>query len=47
MTVTEQVRFLKTILDSSTEYSIVARNLRGTIVAWNEGARRIQGGYLT
>jgi PAS domain S-box-containing protein len=43
MTVAEQVAFLKTILESSTEYSIVAKDLNGTILAWNEGARRIYG----
>ncbi|HVB82238.1 MAG TPA: response regulator [Candidatus Binataceae bacterium] len=39
----EQVAFLKSILESSTEYSIVAKDLDGTILAWNEGARRIYG----
>jgi PAS domain S-box-containing protein len=39
----EQVAFLKSILESSTEYSIVAKDLDGTIVAWNEGARRVYG----
>jgi PAS domain S-box-containing protein len=34
---------LQTILDTSTEYSIVATDLRGDIVLWNEGARRIYG----
>src|SRR5207237_1290138 len=39
----EQVAFLNSILESSTEYSIVATDLAGTILAWNEGARRIYG----
>jgi len=43
MTVAQQVVFLKTILESSTEYSIVAEDLNGNILAWNEGARRIYG----
>jgi PAS domain S-box-containing protein len=43
MTVAEQVAFLRTILESSTEYSIVAKDLSGNIVAWNEGAHRIYG----
>ena len=34
---TEQAAFLSSILESSTEYSIVAKDLRGTITAWNEG----------
>ena len=40
---TEQAAFLSSILESSTEYSIVAKDLGGTITAWNEGARRIYG----
>ena len=40
---TEQVAFLNSILESSTEYSIVAKDLAGTILAWNDGARRIYG----
>lgn len=43
MGVNERVAFLETILESSTEYSIVAKDLDGTILAWNEGARRIYG----
>ncbi|HKV56442.1 MAG TPA: PAS domain S-box protein [Candidatus Binataceae bacterium] len=41
--VAEQVAFLESILEGSTEYSIVAKDLKGTILAWNEGARRIYG----
>jgi PAS domain S-box-containing protein len=43
MGVTEQVTFLNSILESSTEYSIIAKDLDGGILAWNEGARRIYG----
>lgn len=39
----EQAVFLNSILESSTEYSIVALDLAGKILAWNEGARRIYG----
>ncbi len=39
----EQVAFLNSILESSTEYSIVAKDLDGKILAWNDGARRIYG----
>ena len=39
----EQTAFLNSILESSTEYSIIAKDLKGAIVAWNEGARRIYG----
>lgn len=35
--------FLDSILESSTEYSIVATDPDGRIIAWNEGARRIYG----
>src|SRR5690349_1771403 len=42
-TVDEQVAFLKSILEGSTEYSIIAKDLDGTILAWNEGAHRIYG----
>ncbi len=43
MDVSDQVAFLNSILEISTEYSIVAKDLEGTILAWNEGARRIYG----
>jgi PAS domain S-box-containing protein len=38
-----QVAFLSSVLEGSTEYSIIAKDLDGTIRAWNEGARRIYG----
>jgi PAS domain S-box-containing protein len=41
--IAEQVAFLKSVLEGSTEYSIVAKDLDGTILAWNEGARRVYG----
>jgi PAS domain S-box-containing protein len=34
---------LTSVLDASTEYSIVATELDGTFILWNEGARRIYG----
>lgn len=37
------VEFIGNVLESSTEYSIIAADLDGTIVLWNEGARRIYG----
>ncbi len=43
MGLAEQAAFLTSILESSTEYSIVAKDLDGLILAWNEGARRIYG----
>ena len=39
----QQVAFLKSVLESATEYSIVAEDLNGVILAWNEGARRVYG----
>src|SRR5437016_2069186 len=43
MGVAEQAAFLASILESSTEYSIIAKDLEGTILAWNEGDRRVYG----
>ena len=34
---------LQSVLDASTEYSIIGKDLDGTIVLWNEGARRLYG----
>ena len=35
--------FIVNVLESSTEYSIIAADLDGKIVLWNEGARRLYG----
>jgi PAS domain-containing protein len=35
--------FLNNILESSTEYAIIAKDLEGRILTWNEGARRHYG----
>jgi PAS domain S-box-containing protein len=35
--------FLNSVLESATEYSIIATGLDGTILSWNEGARRMFG----
>ncbi|MDX6557817.1 MAG: hypothetical protein QOF72_866 [Blastocatellia bacterium] len=35
--------FLTNVLQSSVEYSIVCKGLDGTILLWNEGARRLYG----
>ena len=43
MGVAEQAAFLKSVLEDSTEYSIVAFGPSGRILTWNEGARRIYG----
>src|SRR5690242_9308158 len=37
------VDFITNILQASTEYSIIGKSLDGTILLWNEGARRIYG----
>ncbi|MES2207818.1 MAG: PAS domain-containing protein [Pseudomonadota bacterium] len=37
------MEFITNILESSTEYSIIAKDLSGTILLWNEGARRLYG----
>lgn len=41
----EALDFLANVLESSTEYSIIGSDLEGTIMLWNEGARRAYG-YL-
>jgi PAS domain S-box-containing protein len=43
MDVIEQVGLLKSILESSTEYSIIAKDLEGTILTWNVGPQRSYG----
>jgi PAS domain S-box-containing protein len=35
--------FVATILEASTEYSIIGKGVDGTILLWNEGARRLYG----
>jgi PAS domain S-box-containing protein len=35
--------FLQNVLESSTEYSLIALDLAGRVLLWNEGARRIYG----
>src|SRR2546422_2882617 len=39
----EHSAFLQNILESSTEYSIIGKDLDGKILLWNEGARRLYG----
>lgn len=39
----EAVDFITNILESSTEYSVIAKDLEGKILLWNEGARRVYG----
>ena len=39
----EAVDFIGNILESSTEYSVIGKSLDGTILLWNEGARRLYG----
>src|SRR5713226_1238635 len=41
---TEQaLEFIGNILESSTEYSIIGKDLHGNILLWNAGARRLYG----
>jgi PAS domain S-box-containing protein len=42
-TLVETTSFLANILQSSTEYSIIAKDLDNNVLAWNEGAHRIYG----
>src|SRR5438034_5031881 len=39
----EAIDFIGNILESSTEYSIIGKDLDGNILLWNEGARRLYG----
>src|SRR6185312_14623050 len=39
----EAVDFITNILESSTEYSVIGKDLQGRILLWNEGARRLYG----
>ena len=42
-TAQKAVDFITNILESSTQYSIIAKDLDGKIVLWNEGARLLYG----
>ncbi len=42
-TAQQAVDFITNILESSTEYSVIAKDLDGKILLWNEGARRLYG----
>jgi PAS domain S-box-containing protein len=42
-TAQDAVDFIANILESSTEYSIIGKDLDGKILLWNEGARRLYG----
>jgi PAS domain S-box-containing protein len=42
-TTEEALDFIGNILESSTEYSVVGKDLDGQILLWNEGARRLYG----
>jgi PAS domain S-box-containing protein len=42
-TADQALDFIGNILESSTEYSIIGKDLNGTILLWNEGARLIYG----
>jgi PAS domain S-box-containing protein len=39
----EAVELLSTVLEASTEYSLIGTNRDGTILLWNKGARRLYG----
>jgi protein-histidine pros-kinase len=43
LTSEEAIELIDNILESSTEYSVIAKDLDGKIILWNEGARRIYG----
>src|SRR2546425_1573141 len=39
----DSLDFITNVLQASTEYSIIGKGMDGTIVLWNEGARRLYG----
>src|SRR6266851_2749128 len=39
----QALEFVGNLLESSTEYSIIGKDLAGKILLWNEGARRLYG----
>src|SRR5574337_1218247 len=39
----EAMDFMANVLEASTEYSIIGKDLQGKILLWNEGARRMYG----
>ncbi len=39
----QAVDFVSNILESSTEYSVIGKDLEGNILLWNEGACRMYG----
>jgi PAS domain S-box-containing protein len=39
----DAVDFITNVLESSTEYSVIGKDLEGKILLWNEGARRLYG----
>src|ERR1051326_3841923 len=39
----DALAFVVSLLSSSTEYSIIGKDLDGKILLWNEGARRLYG----
>src|SRR6185369_11993379 len=39
----EALDFIGNVLESSTEYSVIGKDLDGKILLWNEGARRLYG----
>ncbi|HXD11844.1 MAG TPA: PAS domain-containing protein, partial [Anaerolineales bacterium] len=39
----EAMDFMANVLEASTEYSIIGKDLEGRILLWNEGARRMYG----
>jgi PAS domain S-box-containing protein len=43
MTAEDALAFIGAVLESSTEYSMIATDVEGVIVLWNEGARRLYG----
>src|SRR3989441_12086379 len=39
----DAAEFMGNVLEASTEYSVIGKDLEGKILLWNEGARRLYG----
>src|SRR5437867_11548466 len=39
----EAINFMANVLEASTKSSIIGKDMNGTILLWNEGARRLYG----
>ena len=43
----DALALIANVLEASTEYSIIGKDLEGNVLLWNDGARRLYGGDIT